>query len=105
MIRSVGALDRLCFIPAVTTLYLTAQGTEVTAQNKRRIADPHWFRGHSCLRIGWDRIREILTKGGKFIANFHLCGGPDPEPAQASKKQGEKRKRRFTHPDSNVLIL
>ena len=41
-IRNAPALSRLCCVLAIATLYLTAQG-------KRRLVDPHWFRGSSYL--------------------------------------------------------
>jgi hypothetical protein len=44
LIRSAEALARLCFVLAITTLYLVSQGTEVVKQGKRRLVDPHWFR-------------------------------------------------------------
>ncbi len=40
-IRNAPALSRLCLVLALATLYLTAQGTEVVAQGKRRLVDPH----------------------------------------------------------------
>jgi hypothetical protein len=39
---------------AIATVYLTLQGTAVVAQGKRRWVDPHWERGNSYLRIGWN---------------------------------------------------
>jgi hypothetical protein len=30
---------------AMTTLYLVSVGTSVVQQGKRRLVDPHWFRG------------------------------------------------------------
>ncbi len=42
---------------AIATLYLTAQGTEVVAQGKRRFVDPHWFRGSSYFKIGWAWVK------------------------------------------------
>jgi len=51
-IRSAAALERLCFVLAITTLYLVSVGTSVVQQGKRRLVDPHWFRGASYLKIG-----------------------------------------------------
>ncbi len=59
-IRSVCALSRLCFILAVATLYVTAQGVDVVASGQRRRVDPHWFRGNICFRIGWDWVKTAL---------------------------------------------
>jgi hypothetical protein len=47
LLRSATALERLCLVLAITTLYLVAQGTEVVTQGKRRWVDPPWFRGQS----------------------------------------------------------
>jgi len=45
--RSSEALERLCFVLAMTTLYLVSVGTEVVQQGKRRLVDPHGLRGLS----------------------------------------------------------
>src|SRR5437763_6825048 len=52
LIRSAEALERLCLVLAVTTLYLVWLGTFVVKHGKRRLVDPHWFRGLSYLKIG-----------------------------------------------------
>jgi hypothetical protein len=103
-IRSAEALHRLCFVLAVATLFLVSQGTEVVEQNQRRQVDPHWFRGQSYLKIGWNWIRQALHKGWNIISGFRLSGEPDPEPAKASQKKYLKRLTRFNHFEYNVLI-
>src|SRR6266481_6318423 len=45
LIRSAQALERVCFVLAMTTLSLVSVGTSVVQQGKRRLVDPHWFRG------------------------------------------------------------
>ena len=45
LIRSAKALERLCFVLAMTTLYLVSVGTSVVKKGHRRLVDPHWFRG------------------------------------------------------------
>jgi hypothetical protein len=104
-IRTSAGLNRLCFVMSVATLYLVAQGTEVVAQNKRRLIDPHWSRGHSYLRIGWDWVRQAVYQGREMLRSIRLIGGPDPEPARASRKQAEKRAQRFLFFESNTLIF
>src|SRR5256885_2528150 len=47
LMRSAKALERLCFVLAITTLYLVSVGTLVVKKGKRRLVDPHWFRGAS----------------------------------------------------------
>lgn len=84
LVRDAAALTRLCLVVAVATLYLVAQGTQVVAQQKRRWVDPHWLRGNSYLRIGWQWVKTALTRGWELFASLHLSGTPDPEPSRAS---------------------
>ena len=90
LIRSAEALTRLCFVLAITTLYLVSQGTEVVRQGKRRLVDPHWFRGQSYLKIGWNWVKLALTRGYDLITGVHLSSACDPEPAMASKRQHQR---------------
>lgn len=53
-IRSVCDLSRLCFILALATLYITAQGVIIVEQGKCRWVDIHWFRGNSYFRFNND---------------------------------------------------
>src|SRR5438445_2655728 len=87
LIRSAQALERLCCVLAMTTLYLVSVGTEVVKQGKRRWVDPHWLRGQSYLKIGWNWIKLALSKGLDLITTVHLSSACDPEPAMASKRQ------------------
>jgi hypothetical protein len=80
------ALPRLCFILAVATLYVTAQGVNVVASGQRRRVAPHWFRGNSYFRIGWD-WRLIDS-----VCFTHVKG---PQPAMASRKQHDQRTYRI----------
>ena len=86
LIRSADALSRLCFVLAITTLYLVSQGVEVVRQGKRRFVDPHWFRGSSYLKIGWKWIKLAMSRGYEILTKVHLSSEPDPEPAIASRK-------------------
>ena len=67
-IRSVCDLSRLCFILALATLYVTAQGVDVVEKGKRRWVDTHWFRGNSYFRIGIDWVKSALMMAGKFCS-------------------------------------
>ena len=87
LVRDADALSRLWFVVAVATLYLVAQGTQVVAAHKRRWVDPHWSRGTSYLRIGWQWVKTALARGWALFATFHLSGVPDPEPCRASAAQ------------------
>lgn len=85
LIRCAQALSRLCLVVAIATLYLVTQGSEVVKQGKRRLVDPHWFRGSSYLKIGWNWVKLALTRGDALITHVSLSGECDPEPAMASK--------------------
>ncbi len=95
LIRSAKALERLCLVLAITTLYLVTQGTEVVNQGKRRWVDPHWFRGQSYLKIGWNWVQLALSRGSKLVTRLHLAAGADPEPAKASKSSYKKQPQLF----------
>ncbi len=88
-LRDAAAVERLCLVLAVATLYLVAQGTHVVATHKRRWVDPHWWRGNSYLRIGWQWVRTALARGWELVATLHLSGEPDPAPAKASAAQSD----------------
>jgi hypothetical protein len=85
-IRESDALCRLGFVLAMTTLFLVSTGTQVVAEGKRRWVSPHWFRGNSYLRIGWQWIRSALA-GWTLMTSLILNGEPDKAPAMAPFKQ------------------
>ena len=95
LMRSSEALERLCFVLAMTTLYLVSLGTDVVQQGKRRLVDPHWFRGLSYLKIGWKWVSYALSRGYALISSVYLSSACDPEPAMASKKREQLRQYRF----------
>ncbi|MEO1386852.1 MAG: transposase, partial [Cyanobacteria bacterium J06634_6] len=94
-IRSVCDLSRLCFILALATLYVTAQGVAIVEQGKRRWVDVHWFRGNSYFRIGMDWIQSALLDGWQLIEQVLFASNKDPDPAMASRIQHEKRSYRL----------
>jgi Transposase DDE domain len=102
LIRSPEELERLCFVLAMTTLYLVSLGTSVVKQGKRRFVDPHWFRGTSYLKIGWRWVSYTLSRGYELIASVHLSSERDPEPAIASRKQAQQRQNRFVFAYQNA---
>jgi hypothetical protein len=94
-IRSANALERLCVVLAMTTLYLVSQGTSVVQHGKRRLIDAHWFRGSSYLKIGWKWVHYALSRGYELLTSVSLSSEGDPEPAIACKKQEQRRQGRF----------
>lgn len=86
-IRSAQALERLCLVLALATLYLVSQGTAVVASEQRRLVDPHWFRGNSYLKIGWKWTKKAVVQGWNLIRYLFLDDQPDPSPAISSRKQ------------------
>jgi hypothetical protein len=95
LIRSAKALERLCCLRAITTLYLVAQGTEVVTQGKRRWVDSHGFRGQSYLKIGWGWVKLALRRGYELMTSVHLSAEADPAPAMASRIQHQKQPQLF----------
>lgn len=85
LVRDANALTRLGLVLALTTLYLVAQGTQVVQTNKRRWMDPHWFRGNSYLRLGWQWVKTALARGWPLFAKLHLSGTPDPSRASTAQ--------------------
>lgn len=79
-IRNVQRLEKLCFVLAIATLYLTAQGIAVVESGQRRLVDVHSFRGNSYFRIGWDWIRRafIFPMPLKLVPRFTSHLSPDP---------------------------
>jgi len=41
----------------------------VVQQGKRRLVDPHWFRGLSYLKIGWKWVSYALSRGYELISS------------------------------------
>jgi hypothetical protein len=69
-LRSAAAIERLFFGIATATLYRVVQGSEVVAQGRRREVDPHWFRGSSYLKIGWQWLKHAMIKGWQLIVTL-----------------------------------
>src|SRR5438132_11602429 len=84
--RVLSLSGNCCFVLAMTTLSLVSVGTSVVQQGKRRLVDPHWFRGSSYLKIGWKWIGYALSRCYELITSLSLSGEPVPDPSMASTK-------------------
>lgn len=76
---------------ALTTLFLTAQGLSVVDSGYRRLVDPHWFRGLSYLKIGWNWIHTALTKNWTFFPSISFTSYLDSDPAMASRPKHRQK--------------
>ena len=90
-LRSVPAFSRFWFLLALATLFTTAQGVDVVTRGQRRWVDPHWFRGNSYFRIGWDWLKAALYNGWSIIHQVLFSSCHDPEPAMASRPKHHQR--------------
>ncbi|MEM6868553.1 MAG: transposase [Cyanobacteria bacterium P01_C01_bin.121] len=79
-IRDAKMLERLCFVLAIATLYLTAQGLAVVESGNRQQVDIHWLRGNSYLRIGWDWIRRAAIVPRELINQVRFLGSFEHDP-------------------------
>lgn len=68
-------------------LFLVLQGTQVVETGQRRQVDPHWHRGMSYLKLGWNWLRLAMTRQWTIHRFLFLSSAPDPHRARASKKQ------------------
>jgi hypothetical protein len=75
---------------AVATLVLVSQGVAVVAAGQRRRVDPHWHRGLSYARIGWNWIDHALAHGKALINRLALLTAQDPEPVRSSRRQPDR---------------
>lgn len=94
-LRCAVSLARLCLVIAVATLFLTLQGTAVVNAKQRRWVDPHWFRGMSYFKIGWNWVKTALTRGWNLFSLRVLTSNHAPDPTKASNPQFEWRRYRF----------
>jgi hypothetical protein len=91
-LRDKFALSQLCGVIALTMLFLV----QVVVSGNRRQVDPHWHRGLSYLKLGWNWIRLAITHRWKIQLYQFLSSLPDPEPAIASQRQhNDSFKREF----------
>ncbi len=104
-IRNAPALTRLSLVLACAIVFLVGQGTQVVKENKRRLVDPHWYRGKSYFRIGWDWVKAALVNAGRLISKIRLYGGDDPDPAMASFGQHLRRQGRAYFEISHMCLI
>jgi len=96
-LRDKLALTQLIGVIALTMLFLVLQGTQVVTSGQRRRVDPHWKRGMSYLKLGWNWIRLAITQQWNIPLIRFLSSAVDPQPAIASNRQHDAAlKRVFT---------
>jgi hypothetical protein len=67
--------------------------------------DPHWFRGHSYARIGWNWIRRAAARGEALIGRLALLTAHDPEPARASRRQVDRSRWMDDLPQRYIFLI
>jgi hypothetical protein len=72
-------VQKLCLVLAVTTLYLTLQGTAIVEASHRRWVDVHTYRGMSHLKIGWEWVTSYARKGWTLFTPSLLKTNRDPD--------------------------
>jgi hypothetical protein len=81
-LRATPALDALLLVLAVGTLLLHSEGTATVEAGERQTIDPHWQRGWSYFRIGWNALRSALSRGKAVFEQLRLSSGHDPCPSR-----------------------
>lgn len=92
-LRDKHSLSQLCGVIALTILFLILQGVQVVELGNRRRVDPHWHRGMSYLKLGWNWIRLCLTQHWQIQVCLLLPSARDPQPSMASLKQHQQSKK------------
>ena len=89
-LRDADTLQRLGLVMATATLALACQGAAIVEEGRRREVDPHWTRGLSYVRIGWNGVRRALACGWGLVATLNLPTALDPEPVRPSRRQPDR---------------
>ena len=93
-IREKNALSQLCGVLALTTLFVMLQGTQVVVSGKRQQVDPHWKRGMSYFKLGWNWLKLAVTRQWQIQPYRFFSGDLDPEPITLSKRQRQQHNDR-----------
>jgi hypothetical protein len=109
--QNLGCYNYTIFVVIILTYWKTinsfvsqsATGTQIVEEGKRRLVEPHWFRGNSYLRIGWKWVKQAIYKSWNLLFSLRFYGGPEPEPSKASHKQYKKYQSRFKGFKCNIL--
>ncbi len=89
-IRDKRSLSQLCGVLALTTLFVILQGTQVVASGRRRQVDPHWKRGMSYFKLGWNWLKMAVTQQLKISPYHYFASGSDPDPVPRSKRKQQQ---------------
>jgi hypothetical protein len=90
LIRSAQAVERLCWVLAITTLSRVSQGTDGVNHGTRRGVDAHGLRGQSSVNLGWNWVKLALSREYELMTRWQVAAAADPAPAMASKLQHQK---------------
>ncbi len=103
-IREKKALSQLCGVLALTTLFVMLQGTQVVASGRRRKVDPHWKRGMSYFKLGWNWLKLAVTRQWKIQPYRVFSSDSDPDPIALSKRQRQQNNDRVFTVISRVQL-
>lgn len=59
------------------------------------MGDPHWFRGNSYFRIGWEWLKAAPFNAWRIICKVQFTSNRDSDPVMASRRQHLKRAYRI----------
>lgn len=104
-LRSVGVLCRFCFVLALASLYLRAQGLDVVHSGQGRWVDLHWFRGNSYFRLGLEWVRSAFALGWGLILQVIFTSNSDPDSAMASRSKHRLRSQWLEFPCRLFFLL
>ena len=66
------------------------QGTQVVESGNPRQIDPHWKRGMSYFKLGWNWLKLAVTRQWKIQQYRAFSSDSDPEPIPRSARQHQQ---------------
>ena len=87
--------QKLTLLRAVATLYFVTQGTHVVEQKKRRWVDPHWDRGASYFKIGWQWGLTAIQKQWDLIQEWNPLKNDWDDKVYSSRKNKKLKQKKL----------